>query len=154
MQKKALISISILSVVAVILVSVLWLTGVFSMKNNDMNLTDISGFEKLTAKPSSIKVVFSDEYEGEYTTVDEEQINVIYELLMERIYVQRKKGELKPPGTNRSLTFIYDDSIQISFDASWVKAKDGRVYSPETNDNSLDNYLQKVGLLLGGIVLK
>lgn len=73
----------------VIAVLVLWLAGV-SVKNNDMNLTDISGFEKLTAKPSSIKVVFSDEYEGEFTTVDEEQINVIYELLMERIYVKEK----------------------------------------------------------------
>lgn len=153
MKKKTLIFIlsgtAVFLVLAIVLA--LWLTGTFSAKNSDVNLADISGFERLVAKPSSIKVVFSDSYEGEFTVIDAEQINTIYESLTKQTYEQRRKDEDKAPGMNIRLTFVYADLTQVSFDPYWVRTKDGRIYSPKNSDQSLYKYLVEIGLLIGRI---
>ncbi|MEG2085085.1 MAG: hypothetical protein RRY78_05955 [Clostridia bacterium] len=154
MYKKIIVCITALCVIIGTICLILGLTGVFSAKDKDIRINNISGFEKLTTKPCSIKVTFSDEYVGEFTTVDEEQIDKIHKLLLDRTYTQRKKGDLKPPGTNRRLSFIYADSSQLNFDASWITLKDGMIYSPQTYSNVLDAYLEEIGLLLDEIVLR
>lgn len=106
-------------------------------------------YKQLKNAPTSIEVSFFDSYVGEFTLTDSEQINFVYNFIIEHEY---EYTDSLMPGTNRYLKLIYGEGEDISMSTRYITYR-GREYSLGTvaESNVLDGYLADIGLENGWI---
>lgn len=107
-------------------------------------------YKQLKDAPTSIEVTFSDSYVGEFTLTDSEQINFVYNFIIEHEYELATDSMM--PGTNRYLKLIYGEGEDISMSTRYITYR-GREYSLGTvaESDELDGYLAEIGLENGWI---
>ncbi|MDE7163166.1 MAG: hypothetical protein K2O44_03700 [Clostridia bacterium] len=106
-------------------------------------------YEQLKNAPTSIEVTFSDEYIGEFTLTDSEQINTVYNFIIGHKY---ELTDSLMPSTNRYLKLIYGEGEDISMSTRYITYRD-RLYSLGAVSEyiELDGYLEEIGLENGWI---
>lgn len=108
-------------------------------KNNYL-ISDFNNYETIIKSSSSIDVVFEDEYNGRFNITDEEVVGELENYIINANY---KKEDMISPGTNRYLTFKYNDNI-ITISSRYIKFDD--TYYLSSNASEIDTYLQEYAL--------
>ena len=128
----------------IILVLLLPLIGCSKKNSGDNNelktnylITDFSCYETIIKSSSSIDVVFEDEYNGSFNITDEEVIDTLENYIINANYVEE---EMLSPGTNRYLTFNYNDN-SITVTSRYIRFNDKYYHS--SNASKIDTYLEE-----------
>ena len=64
-------------------------------------------YEEFNDEPISIEVNMSDEYRGSFTIEDKERIDEIYSFVTEQVWFLYE--DVLPPGSNKSVKFVFDN---------------------------------------------
>lgn len=116
-----------------------------TMEDNNENkynylISDFNNYETIIKSSSSIDVVFEDEYSGSFNITDQMVIGELENYIVNANYT---KEDVVSPGTNRYLTFKYeDDSITVS--SRYIKFND--IYYLSSNASEIDTYLQEYAI--------
>ena len=140
----------IIIIVVVVIIVVLCIVGIVIALNKDTIFTESKKqslkieevYEQFHNEPQYIEVTMNDEYTGSFSINEKEYIDEIYQIICSQNYVLYK--EVLPPGSNKSIKFIFYDDISISLSTRYITYS-GCIYLA-SQSIELDNLLIKIGL--------
>ena len=138
---------SFINITLCLLMSIIMLLTFSSCKNKEYSIREITGIKD--EYPISIQATFNDEYVGTCEINDPELIKQIVDILHARVYNYTNKSPY--PGSNRSLTLIYESGETVHFSTRSISNGKRGYYSPIERDE-LDSIIGKYGIDTGDVV--
>ena len=139
---------SFINITLCLLMSIIMLLTCSSCIKKEYTIKEIT--EIKDEYPVSVQATFNDEYIGTCIINDPALIKQIVDILHARVYY-RYTNRTTYPGSNRSLTLIYETGEKVSFSTRTIREGKRGHYSPIERDE-LDSIIGKYGIETGDVV--
>lgn len=126
--------------------AILYFTGAFHSKELDIN--ELAHKENIAESITMIHIEMDSTYVGTFDITDQTELDHIFSILKERVYKIDGRGSNPSPGSNTTLTFVYENGTEIELGIYTIKSSNGFNYTPESRDG-LESYLEGLGLEKG-----